>query len=180
MREALSAPNIRVTGWMPRQKTLAMLAGLDVFLMTSKMEACPLSLLEAMGLGRVCVAGSLPVFAEIIRDGENGFIAPTEDAFEDIMQALVDGRHDLAAVGAAARADVLELHTAERSCLEYAAVYREAYARKHNLWRLEDARAAREPRTGGAAPIRCGAAQQALGQAEGQGLGPAQRKACNL
>jgi glycosyltransferase involved in cell wall biosynthesis len=145
LENALTAPNIRVTGWLPRPQTLDLINRLDVFLIPSKMEAFPLCLLEAMALKKVCVTSALPVFTEIIRDGENGFVvgagqgpaagaadgagaggAGIVDAYVGAAREILSGRHDLAAIAEAARRTVVERFTLARSCRQYAGVYRAA------------------------------------------------------
>ena len=63
-----------------------------IFLMMSRSEGFPNVLLEAMASGCVCVAGNCDFGpAELIRDGENGFLVPVGDceaAAERVLFAL--------------------------------------------------------------------------------------------
>lgn len=51
----------------------------DVFLMTSQREGGPTSVLEAMLIGTPVVSTKVGVVSDVIKDGENGFIAPVKD-----------------------------------------------------------------------------------------------------
>lgn len=52
---------------------------LDVFLMTSAYEGLPIAVLEAMALGKAIVATDVGGIAEMITEGENGFLAGPGD-----------------------------------------------------------------------------------------------------
>ncbi len=51
-----------------------LLAALDVFVLTSKIEANPVSILEAMAMGKPVVAPRVGSIAESVADGETGFL----------------------------------------------------------------------------------------------------------
>ncbi len=67
----------------------------SVFLLTSDTEGMPNTLLEAMALGTACISTDCPCGgpAELIRDGENGFLVPVRDTkalTEKLRQLLQD------------------------------------------------------------------------------------------
>lgn len=67
----------------------------SAFLLTSDTEGMPNTLLEAMALGVPCIATDCPCGgpAEVIRDGENGFLVPVRDAkslTETLRRILAD------------------------------------------------------------------------------------------
>jgi glycosyltransferase involved in cell wall biosynthesis len=51
----------------------------DVYLMTSLWEGLPLSLIEALALGKPVVATNVGGNSEVVQDNENGFIVPSKD-----------------------------------------------------------------------------------------------------
>lgn len=78
----LTAPNVEVTGWKPREEALAMAKGADVFILCSRGEAIAMSLLENMFIQKLCVVSDAVGNRSVIRDGENGYVcrAPEEYA----------------------------------------------------------------------------------------------------
>jgi len=66
-----------ITGWTDRVATL--LRGFDVFVLASRFEGLPLSVLEAMEAGLPVVATSVGGVSEAVADGETGLLVPPED-----------------------------------------------------------------------------------------------------
>lgn len=66
-----------------------LLAAMDVFVLTSHMEANPVSILEAMATGKPVVAPRVGSIPDSVHDGETGFLAAPGNA-EDVAAKLVD------------------------------------------------------------------------------------------
>ena len=107
-----------------------LLARSDVFVLSSRSEGFPVSVLEAMAAGLPVVATDVGGVGEAVEDGETGFLVPAADS-EALARALerllVDGelRRRL---GAAGRARALGLFDVSR----YRAAYEELYRRRLN------------------------------------------------
>lgn len=71
------AENVRFTGFVQEIERLE--AALDIAVITSKQEALCLSLLESMIAGIPAVGTDSGGVAEVIRDGENGYLVPVGD-----------------------------------------------------------------------------------------------------
>ena len=87
-----------------------LLALMDVFVLTSHIEASPVSILEAFAMGKPVVATQVGSVAEAVRDGENGFLAPAGDG--DALAArtveLLQNPATAAAMGKKGREFVVE------------------------------------------------------------------------
>ena len=85
----------------------------DIFLLPSLWENCPYSCLEAMAAGRAIVSSDQGGMPELIRDGENGLLARSENpaAFIDCLERLIEDRALRERLGSAARRTVEESHT---------------------------------------------------------------------
>jgi glycosyltransferase involved in cell wall biosynthesis len=77
----------------------------DVFVLSSRWEGNPMSVMEAMAAGLPVVSTAVGGVPELVRDGETGLLVPSEDtgALAQAIQALVDNPARRQAMGAAAR-----------------------------------------------------------------------------
>lgn len=67
---------VHITGFLPRERALALLAGADLFCFASRTETQGLVLAEALSSGLPCVALAGPGVADSVRDGVDGIIVP--------------------------------------------------------------------------------------------------------
>jgi glycosyltransferase involved in cell wall biosynthesis len=77
----------------------------DVFVLSSRWEGNPLSVMEAMAAGLPVVSTAVGGVPELVREGKTGLLVPSEDAgaLAQALQALVDDPARRQAMGAAAR-----------------------------------------------------------------------------
>ena len=77
----------------------------DVFVLSSRWEGNPMSVMEAMAAGLPVVSTAVGGVPELVRAGVTGLLVPSEDAgaLAQAMQALVDDPVRRQAMGAAAR-----------------------------------------------------------------------------
>ncbi|BDQ34559.1 glycosyltransferase [Pseudodesulfovibrio portus] len=71
---------LRNTGTIPHEQVLDELRFADVYVMTSRMESLPNTLLEGFDLGLPAVCTSVGGVPEVVRDGINGFLCASDDA----------------------------------------------------------------------------------------------------
>ena len=98
-----------------RDDARRLLAALDVFLLTTRWEGMPYSLLEAMAAGLPAVAANIPGIDEVVDEGKTGYVvepAP-EAAARAVLRLVGDAalRRDL---GTAGRERVERLFTVDR------------------------------------------------------------------
>jgi glycosyltransferase involved in cell wall biosynthesis len=109
-----------------------LLSALDVFVLTSKIEANPVSILEAMASGKPVIAPRVGSISESVSDGETGYLTEPNDErqvaarlvelFGDARQA----RH----LGEAGRQAVVARWSLERMVEGYEDLIAEVYRRK--------------------------------------------------
>jgi glycosyltransferase involved in cell wall biosynthesis len=63
-------------------------ADTDIFLLPSRWEGVPLSMLEAMSFGSLVVATNVGAIDEVIEDGVNGFLIDSDSPEEEIVAAI--------------------------------------------------------------------------------------------
>ncbi len=93
-------PRIHITGKISREDAEEMIAATNVFFMPSRREGCPMSLIEAMRVGAVCVVSDFNnANKEIVRDGIDGIVVDHRDVkacvarFVDIIAHHDDYKH---------------------------------------------------------------------------------------
>ena len=74
LRDELKAKNIEITGWVDREEALELSMNADVFILTSLWEGLPISLLEAMYMGKLCVVSDVIGNRDVIHNGDNGYV----------------------------------------------------------------------------------------------------------
>ena len=89
-----------------RHDVADLLAAADVFVLASRSEGAPLSILEAMAAGLPVVASDVGGVAELVADGETGLLVPPSDpaALATALARVLDDRELSGRMGAAGRA----------------------------------------------------------------------------
>jgi glycosyltransferase involved in cell wall biosynthesis len=104
--------------------TPAFLEGLDAYVISSRSEGLPLSLLEAMAAGLPIVATSVGEIPEIVRAADCGWLAPPEDP-DALAQAMMAAARssDRADKAFRARRRAGEHYSVERMTANYESLY---------------------------------------------------------
>ena len=137
---------VRRVRWLGARSDIAeLLAGAGVFVLSSRYEGLPLSIIEAMRAGLPVVASDVGGVGELVRPDVNGALFEAGDAaaLRTRLQALLDDPQRRARFGAAARADYEAGFTVEAMMRATSEVYRAA---------LRGAGARRGPFSGPLAP----------------------------
>jgi O-antigen biosynthesis protein len=77
---AADMPNVHVVGEVPHERVTSYLRAADIFVLPSRDEALPISMLEAMHYGKGVVAANVGGVAEVVEHEANGLVVPAEDA----------------------------------------------------------------------------------------------------
>ena len=118
LREELSSPNIKITGWVDREKALSLSMNADVFVLTSLWEGLPISLLESMYMKKLCVVNDVIGNHDVIENGRNGFVGRTVDDFKKGIEAT-----DTERLITAAFDDIEQIYSASVMGMKYAEIY---------------------------------------------------------
>jgi glycosyltransferase involved in cell wall biosynthesis len=102
----------------------AELAAMDVFVLPSRNEGFPLSVVEAMFAGRPVIATDVGSVAEAVT-AATGVVVPADDvtALRDAIATLAEDPGVRAELGAAGRARALELFSAAEMARRFEATY---------------------------------------------------------
>lgn len=127
--DALLTPAVRErlrnTGTIPHEQVLEELRFADVYVMTSRMESLPNTLLEGFDLGLPAVCTSVGGVPEVVCDGVNGYLCASEDAtcLAQRMRELADNPAKRFIMGVNGRNVVRRLLTLEAKGFNLLRVY---------------------------------------------------------
>jgi glycosyltransferase involved in cell wall biosynthesis len=117
------AANIRFLGM--RSDALALLPALDVFVLGSRYEGLPISLLEAMGSGIACVSTRVGGVEEVVRSEREGILVPPREpaALAEAVVCLLDDPAQRSQIAAAGAERVRRAFSIERAAQRIVEVY---------------------------------------------------------
>jgi glycosyltransferase involved in cell wall biosynthesis len=115
-----------------RRDVAALLAGADVFVLASRSEGAPLSILEAMAAGLPVVASNVGGVGELVVDGETGLLVPPRDpaALTEALERLLADPALRRRLGAAGRRRALERFDLEAFRRAHVELYERELARR--------------------------------------------------
>ena len=119
------APRVVLAGW--QDDPWPWLPSVDVFVLPSRSEALPLSIIEAMLASRPVVATAVGGVAELVTDGETGRVVPPDDprALADAIRPLMEDSGVAERMGRAGRKRALEMFSVEHMVDAYESLYAE-------------------------------------------------------
>lgn len=127
LRDKITSPNIKVTGWLDRISALHIMKQADIFILPSLWEGLPMSLVEAMYLEKVCIVSNIIGNRDVIENGRNGYIADDTEGFCNCLKHILEqGLESQAAICQAAKEDVEKEYNTTVMAEKYAQLYRQA------------------------------------------------------
>ena len=123
-RELGVADRVRFAGWTDRPLDFYRL--FDVFVLSSRSEGAPMSLMEAMATGTAPVVANVGAIAEILGPALRGQLVPSGDveALASALARTIESPVSCRRIGKAARERIVERHSFRRMIREYEALYR--------------------------------------------------------
>jgi glycosyltransferase involved in cell wall biosynthesis len=116
-----------------RRDIARLLAAMDVFVLPSIREGLPISLIEAMAARRPVVASSIGSVNDLVRDGDNGFVAQPRDAaaFTSAIKRLLAAPDLRARMAAAGRRTVEDSYSLSSVIRAYEDLYSSSMKSPH-------------------------------------------------
>lgn len=123
LREKLKSPNIVITGWVERSTAIKYAVNADIFILPSRWEGLPISLLEAMYMKKICVVSDVIGNRDVIDNGKNGFVCSDADQFVEVIHEAQSAPKELREQ---AYKDILTVYNTKVMAKQYSEKYREA------------------------------------------------------
>ncbi len=126
LKNQLTANNIEITGWLEKEYAVAEMNKGDVFMLTSAWEGLPISLLEAMYMGKICVVSNCIGNRDVIHGGVNGFVCNSAEEFTEVLKKItLMPQKQLQKISENARQDVMLNYNISKNAREkYSALYK--------------------------------------------------------
>lgn len=121
LEDELTAPNLTVTGWKPRNEALALAKGADAFILCSLGEAIAMSLIENMFIKKLCLVSDVMGNKSVIHDGVNGYVCHSAEEYADRIRSAMN--HFPEALPERAYQDVLTIYNTEAMKQKYIQFY---------------------------------------------------------
>lgn len=121
LREELKSKNIEVTGWTDRATAIKYAVNADVFLLPSRWEGLPMSLIESMYMKKLCVVSNVIGNRDVISDGENGFICDDVQKCIDVIKMAK--KYLCKTMADNAFCDVVKLYNTKVMAQQYSDIY---------------------------------------------------------
>lgn len=123
MRECLTSENIIVTGWVKGNEALELSKNGDIFILPSRWEGLPISLLEAMYMKRLCIVSDVVGNRDIVQNGVTGFICNTPEEFAETIVKYKD--QDNSEIIENAYSEIINKYNTKCLCDGYRKLYSE-------------------------------------------------------
>jgi glycosyltransferase involved in cell wall biosynthesis len=117
---------VNFAGWLSPEAIRNLLTHTDFFILPSRSEACPISLLEAMASERVCIATNVGDVAKILGPSGCGFLVPSNSSADltvALVQAFSLGNIERQAMGRRARAKIIADYSLEAMVNRHLEIY---------------------------------------------------------
>lgn len=127
MTKEVFQKSVILTGLISQDKIIEYFQVSDVFVLPSRKEGLPNSLLEAMSIGLPSVATAIGGINDLIIKGQNGFTFKKENDHEFLNHLLtLTGSSDSAeGIGRAAHQTIIKKYSMKRVALQYKSLYQE-------------------------------------------------------
>lgn len=111
--------------YLPRTEALGYVKGCEFFLSTSLYEGLPISVLEAMALGKAVVASNVTGNSDCVENGVNGLLLPLNaDVFANMMSGLLADKEKIINFGFASRSAFVARFLIDARIKELESIYR--------------------------------------------------------
>jgi len=123
LKNELTSPNIKVTGWITREQALNIIKETDFFILPSLWEGLPISLLEAMYLKKICLVSNVIGNRDVINHEENGMICNKAEEYAENIKEIINNKEKGFRLANTAHEDVYIHYNVDLMSAQYSKIY---------------------------------------------------------
>lgn len=124
LREQLTSKNIEITGWLSKEMALAKMTESAVFLLPSRWEGLPLSVLEAMYCKRFCIVSNVPGNTDAVCNGISGYVCNDLEEYARALKQVIEHKAS-EEMRNQARESVVQQFSQKSMIAQYKKIYRQ-------------------------------------------------------
>ncbi|AEA65939.1 glycosyltransferase [Burkholderia gladioli] len=114
---------VACSGWVTRERALALTSELDIYVQTSRWEGMPVALIEAQVAGIPAVVTNVVGNRDVVTHGLTGYVASTADEMVEYLATLRDNRRLREQIGKAARNRAIQRFSMSAIFRQWQALY---------------------------------------------------------
>lgn len=119
----ITAKNIKIAGWMPREEALKEVNKFDIYIQTSLWEGLPFTIIEAMILEKAIIANNVIGNKDAVKHNYNGFLCSTTEEFVNSIKTLQKDKALLEKMGISSNIRAKELFDRDKNFLGLLDIY---------------------------------------------------------
>ena len=123
LKDKITSPNIKITGWVTKNDALKNLSECDIFLLPSLWEGLPIALLEAMYYKKICIVSNSIGNRDVINTGVNGFIANSVEDYIKVINDIANSKIDIDKIKDNEYRDILDHYNFNITSKQYKQLY---------------------------------------------------------
>jgi glycosyltransferase involved in cell wall biosynthesis len=127
LKSSLKSNNIKITGWLDKNKVIKEMLKFNIFILTSLWEGLPIALLEAMYLKRICVVSNVIGNKDVIKDNVNGFVCKSIYEYDKKIKYIIKNEEDFNIISKNAYKDIIENYNINKMVSEYIGQYKRQF-----------------------------------------------------
>lgn len=124
MKESLTSPNIEITGWKDGDEAIELAMQGDIFILPSRWEGLPISLLEAMYMEKLCIVSDVVGNNDLIFNDVTGFVCDTAEQFVEKIKERMNA--DNRQITHNAYKEIVDNYNSLGLCRDYKKIYEES------------------------------------------------------
>jgi len=97
LNNAINSPNVKVTGWLPKEDAVKNLRNIDIYLSTALWEGLPFAVLDAMNFKKALILNKCTGNVDLVKD--NGYLYSSANEAIQMLDLLINDPSKILSMG---------------------------------------------------------------------------------